>query len=304
MQYFFKNLHRGDTELHREKTNISAMPFLELFDETLDINSTENYELSVQMSRDGFAFTILDTLRNKYILLRSHDPDDDKYLSADRISEIITMDDFLTKKYKSINLIIPSFKSTLIPSPLYDPGKKEEYYTLNHIKEENDLIIVNKIPDPDTYIVFSAPKSYIDVSAGFYPGVHPSHHTRPLMSQMFHNSRSIDGRYVHLHVEREFFNIFVFEHNTLKFSNAFNFRNISDILYFVLNVFKSLGIGNDETIHFSGLTEKYDDLYSNFVLYIRNMKFSGPSGNFTFSYVFNDIELHRFINLFTITSCG
>jgi hypothetical protein len=279
------------------------MPFLELFDETLDINSTENYELSVQMSRDGFAFIILDTLRNKYVLLRSHDPDDDKYISADRITELINKDDFLTKSFKTVNVIIPSYKSTLIPSPLYDPGKKEEYFTLNHIREDNELILVNKIPDPDAYIVFSVLKSYNDVSADFYPGVHPNHHTRPLLSQMFHNSRSADGRYVHLHIEREFFNLFVFENNILKFSNAFNFRNISDILYFVLNVFKSLGISNDETVHFSGLTEKYDDIYSNFALYIKNIKFAGPSGNFTFSYVFNDIELHRFINLFTITNC-
>jgi hypothetical protein len=94
------------------------MPFLELFDETLDINSTENYELSVQMSRDGFAFIILDTLRNKYVLLRSHDPDDDKYISADRITELINKDDFLTKSFKTVNVIIPSYKSTLIPSPL------------------------------------------------------------------------------------------------------------------------------------------------------------------------------------------
>ena len=47
------------------------MPFLELFDETLDINSTENYELSVQVSPDGFPFCLLDTIRNKYVLLRS-----------------------------------------------------------------------------------------------------------------------------------------------------------------------------------------------------------------------------------------
>ena len=36
------------------------MPFLELFDETLDINSTENYELSVQVSPDGLSFCLLD----------------------------------------------------------------------------------------------------------------------------------------------------------------------------------------------------------------------------------------------------
>ena len=279
------------------------MPFLELFDETLDINSTENYELAVQMSRDGFAFSILDTLRNKYVLLRSHDPDDDKYISTERIRELISKDDFLTKNFKRVNVIIPSYKSTLIPSPLYDPGKKEEYFTLNHLREENELILVNKIPDPDAYIVFSVLLSYNEISEDFFPGVHPNHHTRPLLNQMFHNSRSADGRYVHLHIEREFFNLFVFENNILKFSNAFNFRNISDILYYVLNVFKSLGIKNDETVHFSGLTEKYDDIYSNFALYMKNIKFAGPTGNFTFSYVFNDIELHRFISLFTITNC-
>ena len=279
------------------------MPFLELFDETLDINSTENYELSLQVSRNGFAFTILDTLRNKYILLRSHDPEDDKYLSADKISEIISKDDFLTKRYKRINIIIPSFRSTLIPAQLYDPGKKEEYFTLNHIKEENDLILVNKIPDPDAYILFSAQKSLIDMAAGYYPGVHPDHHIRPLLSQMFHSSRGIDGKYVHLHIEREFFNLFIFENKTLKFSNAFTFRNISDILYFVLNVFKSLGINNDQIMYFSGLTDQYDDIYSNFAMYIRDLKFTEPAGNFTFSYVFNDIELHRFINLFTISGC-
>ncbi len=279
------------------------MPFLELFDETLDINSTENYELSVQMSRDGFAFSLLDTLRNKYILLRSHEPDTDKYLSNDQISEIISKDDFLTRGYKKVNLIIPSYRSTLIPSPLYDPGKKEEYFTLNHIKEDNDTILVNKISDPDAYIIFSVQKYLIDTAAGFYPGVHPCHHTKSLMSQMFHNSRSSDGKYVHLHIEREFFNLFIFENKLLKFSNTFSFRNISDILYYVLNVFKSLDIKNDQILHLSGLTGKYDDIYSNFALYIRNLKFTDPSGNFTFSYVFNDIELHRFINLFTVPGC-
>ncbi len=279
------------------------MPFLELFDETLDINSTENYELSVQMSRDGFAFTLLDTLRNKFVLLRSHDPDDNKYLAPDRIDEIINKDDFLTKHYKKVNIVIPSPRFTLIPAPLYDPGKKEEYFVFNHIKEESDQILVNKIADPDAYVIFSVTKPFTDISSRFYPAVHPLHHTKPLMNQLSRNSRSIDGFYVHVHVEREFFNLFVFDHSTLKFSNTFNYRNISDILYFTLNVFKNMEISHDETVHFSGMTEKYDDLYSNFALYIRDLKFTGPSGNFTFSYVFNDIELHRFINLFTAASC-
>jgi hypothetical protein len=279
------------------------MPFLELFDETLDINSTENYELSVQMSRDGFAFTILDTLRNKYILLRSHEPDDNKYLSPDRLDEIISKDDFLTKHYKKVNIIIPSQRFTLIPAPLYDPGRKEEYFVFNHVKEESELVLVNKIAEPDAFIIFSVTKPLSDLSSKYYPAVHPLHHTRPLINQLVHYCRSASGYYIHIHVEREFFNLFIFNNSTLKFSNTFNYRNISDILYFALNVFKNMGIKNEETVHFSGLTEKFDDLYSNFAMYIKDLKFTGPAGSFTFSYVFNDIEFHRFINLFTAAIC-
>ena len=41
------------------------MPFFELFDETLDINSTENYELSLEISPQGLTFSLLDSIRNK-----------------------------------------------------------------------------------------------------------------------------------------------------------------------------------------------------------------------------------------------
>lgn len=279
------------------------MPFLELFDETLDINSTENYELSMQLSQDGFSFTILDTIRNKYILLRKSEPDENKYFTADQIGEIISKDDFLMKRFKKVNLVFPSPKFTLVPAPLFDPAKKEEYFSFNLIKEESDVVLSNKIPDPDAFIVFSVTKPFIDLREQYYPAVHPFHHTKPLLTQIALLSKSISGYYIHLHVEKEYFNIFIYNHGILSFCNTFKFRNITDILYYVLNLFKSKGISNEQTIHFSGETEKFDDLWSNFAIYIRDLKFTEPSGKFTFSYVFNDIGLHRFINLFSVTSC-
>jgi len=115
--------------------------------------------------------------------------------------------------------------------------------------------------------------------------------------------KSVNENYLHLHVERDYFDLIVFNKNVLKFCNSFKYRNISDILYFTLNTFKNLEIKQEETIYLSGLTERYDDLSSGFSMYVRNIKFSEPSGNFTFSYVFNDTELHRFLNLFTIVNC-
>jgi hypothetical protein len=279
------------------------MPFLELFDETLDINSTENYELSLQVNPDGLSYCLLDSIRNKFVMIRSSGAEENKSFPADKISELLRNDDFLTRRYKKVNCVIPSSKFTLVPAPLYDPAKKDEYFTFNHNLDEGCIVMVNKVIDPDSFLVFSSSKSIIDLIISSYPGVHPCHHIKLLLDYTSSCRKSGNGNYIHVHVERDFFNMIVFYNNILKFCNSFSYRNISDILYYVLNVFKNLDIKQEETLYFSGLTEKYDDLSSSFSMYIRNIKFAEPSGNFTFSYVFNDMELHRFLNLFTSVNC-
>jgi hypothetical protein len=279
------------------------MPFLELFDETLDINSTENYELSVQGSPDGLAYSVLDTIRNKFIMIRAFEPDDNKYFSTTNISELINKDDFLSKRYKRVNIIMPSRKFTLVPTALYDPGKKEEYFNLNHSNDDNDIVNTNKIEEPDSYLVFSIRSSFNELFTGFYPGIFPVHHLKPLLDHISRASKSAHGKYIHLHVERDYFNLIVSDSNSLLFCNAFSYRNISDIMYYVLNVLKKLGISQEETIFLSGYTEKYDDLSSGIAMYVRSVKFAEPSGKFTFSYVFNDLELQRYLCLFSVVNC-
>jgi hypothetical protein len=279
------------------------MPFLELFDETLDINSTENYELSVELSSDSVSFCILDTIRNKFILLRSFQPDTNPVYTFDEISEIIRKDDFITKNYKKINIVMPSSKFTLVPSPLFDPGRKDDYFSFNHVSPGNDLILNNKLTDPDSFLVFAVNHSLYDIVRNRWPGLHPVHHLKPLLEHISDEIKRTGESCINIHIERDYFNLIYYSHNSLKFCNSFNYRNTSDILYYILNLFKSMDIKQEETVYLSGLTERYDELFSNLSLYVRNVKFAEPSGNFTFSYVFNETPLHRFINLISIVNC-
>jgi hypothetical protein len=279
------------------------MGFLELFDETLDINSTENYDLSLQVSPDGLSFCLLDSIRNKFVMVRSYGADDKKYFNSDKISELLHNDDFLTKRYKKISCVMPSSKFTLVPKPLYDPGRKDEYFKFNHNLEEENIILSDKTGDPDAYLIYSVSKPINELIRSTYPGLTPHHHVKVLLDHTSLFRKSVNGNYIHAHVERDYFNFFIFRNNVLKFCNSFSYYNNSDILYYVMNTFKNLDIKQEESIYFSGLTEKYDELSSLFSVYVRNIKFSEPSGHFTFSYVFNDTELHRFINLFNVLNC-
>ena len=279
------------------------MAFLELFDETLDINSTETYDLSIQVSPDGLSFCLLDSIRNKFVMVRSYGPDDNRFFNSDKIREFLKNDDFLTKRYKKISCVMPSPKFTLVPKPLYDPGKKDEYFTFNHILDDENIILTDKTTDPDAYLVYSVSKPIWELVRSSYSGVTPHHHIKVLLE---HNSavrKSIAGNYIHAHIERDYFNLFIFSNNVLKFCNSFTYHHNSDILYFIMNTFKNLDIKQEETIFLSGMTEKYDSLSTDMSRYIQTIKFSEPAGNFTFSYVFNDTELHRFINLFNALNC-
>ncbi|HOW41398.1 MAG TPA: DUF3822 family protein [Bacteroidales bacterium] len=279
------------------------MPFIELFDETLDINSTENYDLSLQAGTDALTFCILDTIRNKYVMLRSWEAEEGNFLKITDTEEFISKDDFLGRQYRKINIILPSGKLTLVPGPLFDPGKKDEYFSFNHKIEEGEVILSNRNADPDSYLVFSVPASLYTLISGRFPGTLPYNHTKPLLHHISHERKGTEGNYIHLHIERDYINLIIFSGDTLKFCNSFTYRSISDILYYVLNTFRSLGIKQEETIILSGITEKYDELSTAFSSYIRKLKYATPAGRFTFSYVFNETVLHRYINLFTAATC-
>ena len=103
---------------------IPHMVEFEFLDETLDINSTLSYHLSVQANLDGLIFSILDTVRNKYIALKSYALTEkpNHIADFDWYESILQKDDFLMQEYKSVGLIFVGEKSTLVPDPLF---KKE-----------------------------------------------------------------------------------------------------------------------------------------------------------------------------------
>lgn len=279
------------------------MPLLELFDETLDINSTENYDLSVQVSFDRLSFCVLDTIRKKFILMREFEPDNQKYLNHKTIHEYISKDDFLGRHFRRVHIITPSPKFTLVPAPLYDPDRKKDYFSFNHIMEDYSLILSDRLVYPDSYLVYSIPEQLTLLLDEFFPEGQRMHHLKPLLNHISENKKVLHGNYAHVHIEKEFFNVIIFGNSTLKLCNSYNYRSGSDILYFIMNAFRILDIGQEETLYLSGLTKPGDDLSLLLSGYLRNVRYSLPTNKCSFSYVFNETGLQRYLNLFTSATC-
>lgn len=278
------------------------MPFLELFDETLDINSTENYDLSLQVSNDGLSFSILDTLRNKFVMLRSYESEDGSSYDISNLEDLLSMDDFLIRRFRKIRIITPTDRSTLVPAPLYDETRRESYFRYNHPPENNRIFLVNEITEPEAFLIFTIPDELNALLKKFFPGIRLYHQLKPLLGYYSSGHRIAGGNTVSIHLEKKFLSMTLFDQNSLRFCNTFTYESASDVRYYILYVLKRLNIGSDELIFLSGAIGKNDEIGYSLSDYLRNIRYAQPEGNFTLSYVFSETRVHKFLNLFIVSS--
>jgi hypothetical protein len=64
-----------------------------------------------------------------------------------------------------------------------------------------------------------------------------------------------------------------------------------------------MNIRKEETIWFSGKRVNQKEILSSFSNYLSIIRFAVPEGNYTFSYVFNESDLHQFLTIFSAVNC-
>lgn len=279
------------------------MPFSELFDETLDINSSTNYKLSIQASLDGFYFSITDTLRNKFVMYRQYEPEEDQKFTIDEIVSLFSRDDFLNRSYSATSIMIPSRKCTLVPSGLYDPAGKDDYFFLGHELAGDEVIKVNRLRQPDAYLIFAIDGKLADTLSRLVPGTEPTHHLKPLLWHLHNGGRGSGESTIHLHVEKEFMNIVYFNTGVMKLCNTFMYMTTSDMLYYLLYGVRQLGLQEGWTLTVSGASVMFDEVWSELSLHVSNIKYATPATRTLFSHVFGQELKHRHLNIFNLSSC-
>lgn len=276
---------------------------LELFDETLDINSTENYDLTVEISEEGLAMAVTDLLRGKYVLWRHYPLINPVNGNKGSLGDIIGSDDFLKRHYRKVIIITPAGSSTLVPAPLFDEEMKDSYFRFNLPSHEHTEVYTNLLPFPGASVVFAPDTLICEAIKTVWPGLTPWHHTKTLLHHAFTSSRSSEERYLHLHVEKSFITLIIIDKRQLRFCNSFACSAPGDVNYFLFNIFDKAEVKNDETLHVSGNLEPYGELHISMLNFTESIKFASPQLKHNLSYVMNELHLHRWINLFTAASC-
>jgi hypothetical protein len=236
-------------------------------------------------------------------MIRSFEPDNGKSFTAEKAREIISRDDFLTRQFKKVTILVQTPRYTLIPAQLFDPAKKEKYFALNFSTSESETILTNKLNNPDVFLAFSYSRKFNELVESFFPQASKTHSLKPLLTNLAETGKNSSGNFIQLNIENGYFNLVIYRLGSLIFCNSFEYRNTTDILYYALNTLNKLETGREETILLSGLCDRNDALFSGLISYYTNIRFSALPGKFALSYVFGDLPEHRYLNLFLAAGC-
>ena len=280
----------------------------EKYDQALNKARSKKYELSIQFAPDGFSFCLFDTETNKFLALVSYscqgfnDTDD----LASELETICKKSEWLNNlSYARVRILYESQKTTLIPDPLFDISEKQNIADFSYQKPSGDIIVTDKLKNPDAHIIYHLPENIINVFDKLFPGNKIVSHAGILIEILlilFKNQP--EQKRVFINARNSFFDIVITEGKKLLFFNSFKYSTKEDFIYYLIFVIEQLNLNPEEIeLRLSGFINKQSNLFDYAYKYIRNIQFLSFSNTFQYSYIFNEVPKHYYFNLVNSMLC-
>ena len=281
------------------------MPDIDLIDRSLDRENTQKYHLSIQADLNGLSFCILDIEERKYTGLRNYAFGNifsiEEYVN--RLAEAFKSDELLNLKYKSGSFIYLTRKSTLIPQGYFDRTYLKTYFKFNQSINELDEINYNYLSEIKAYNVFAVPNYIANEAIKWFGNMKLFHQATPFIKSIFEKHTEREGDCVFVNINNKFIDIAVASKEQLYLYNTFEYQNETDLLYFVLYIYKQLNMDIQKNkLFISGEQSDNIKYYNALKKYIKSIRNLEPF-DFMFSAILNQLDKHKFLNLFNLVSC-
>ena len=275
-------------------------------DKSFDSEQSNLFHLSIQISLDGFSFAILDIPRGKYTVLKSTN----FFLKRPRllfmnVRELMSRDEHLNLKYKSVDIIYSSENFTLVPQAFFQNGSADKFFGFNHDIEKGYIIDKTLLPKAEAWCIFNIPENLKEFLTLKFPRATIRHNLFSLVERALKENKNFpDRKQVHLNLFRTYFELVVLSGTKLQLCNQFTYSGENDVIYYVLYVFDQLKLSQDTTeLVFHGWFKQADPMYQTFKQYIRKTVFARPTSIFNYSYTFNQLPDHYFTTLLDLYKC-
>ena len=271
----------------------------ELFDETFEIEKTNDYNLSIQVSLGGFSFSVINPKNNQLLVLKQKPVKISSYkFLTRRLTEWMETENILQNSFQQTRLIVCTEHYFLIPEHLYLENYKQTLFQTLLNCEPTLKTEENQLENTGARLLFGLPSQletvFGEINSGFSM-VHP-------VTLLAENAPKTQNNYrLVLFLEHTFAYILIFNPHKLLHSNRFQINHPNDLIYFLLNLLDKLQIKQSQLDLFaagaidnqSGISLKVKEFFPDFK-YL----------NYTFQQINTDLiekqDFHKFVPLLLV----
>ena len=276
------------------------MPKLELFDETFDRNRAASYELSIQISLNGFSLCVKDQVKQCYVALASNSftmPPENENDWHPAIGQITTAYDWIKSDFARTTLCFESIAYTFCPQELFEPQKAKQILALIHTLDDLDEIRFSMLPD-GLVCIYSIPSMLAGEWLEVKPKTNFYGYCEPLLAyQRLTASSAI------VSVSNQLATIALTKSDRLLHCCSMPIQTPEDTTYHLLNISQTLELKPEELeVTLIAIGAKYDEYEPLLSRFFTNIKLYKPWGDFHYSYLLNRYKT-RYPNLFIQSLC-
>jgi hypothetical protein len=279
------------------------MQDIHLADETFDPNQTHNYHLLVQLGQAELTYCLLNTITKKFVLL--HHFAIPQVQTDEKLISTLNSETLFKSSYKKISVITTGGKNTLVPEAFFDEQNLQQLANFNLGEVATNAVAFNKSTTAGLVDIFTNDHANLcDAFLKLQPSAKVYHRTLPFLNYItlwpsrgfrFDCFAVVNSRYV---------DFGVVQNRKLEFFNSFECQGVNDMVYYILKASEPFGRQNNNfRFYVSTDISNQNELFDQLNNYLPDIKFIKPSEKFTYSYLFDDLYLTRYANLFNLALC-
>ncbi|MFW6370474.1 MAG: DUF3822 family protein [Bacteroidota bacterium] len=266
-------------------------------DPGFDKNHTKEYKLSIQVSLDGFSFSVIHASQKQLLALEALplELSSTKFLGR-HFKGWVRNNEILQAKYHSTSVIYYPENTTFIPSGIYDHNHQDTVGKLVFGNQKDNLFIDNYLPNASGNLVFPVVRNLSEEVQQFFPEqklIHPAVILDKEISRLYDTSKGTMA----LYFGRKNFTLFIYTGSKLKAITSYNYTNSGDVVYYTITSAKKLKLIPEKTTLFMAgdiiqkgeIHESLKRIFNRTIILIPPVQYN--------SNLFKE-PLHRFIVLF------
>ncbi|MBN2481584.1 MAG: DUF3822 family protein [Bacteroidales bacterium] len=279
---------------------------INLVDKSFKTEKAGQYQLSVQIDRDDLSYCVFDPERKQHVVLKKYNFEQQEVREdfINSIAGILAGDDLMDLPFESVRFMYYSQQSTLVPDSYFDKLHLHDYLSFNHSLEPADELFCNFIKPLGTWNVFAVPSVIVSLINNEFENAVFAHQATPFLWSSDRPEGSSDRYRIFAGLNYDFFDVAVVSNHKLLLYNTFQYINETDLLYFILYIYKQMKIDvRNAPLVISGEMCTKLIYFDTLKKYIPDLSYADAPEDFSLAPVLYPVSFYKFQNLFSLHNC-